>query len=131
MTVTHKAYAVKKPALIRRQLSLVRRSLIQDLGGLNNLSAQRIIILDGVISKLGVVRSMEEYIRSTAIMEGKELSPCLRKNYLAYRNSIDRSLVILGLDKQERESVLSIPELIDVVDREADEKEAKKKARKS
>ena len=131
MTVTHKAYAVKKPALIRRQLSLVRKALIQDLGGLDNLSAQRIIILDGVISKLGVVRSMEEHIRSTAIMEGKELSHCLRKNYLAYRNSIDRSLVMLGLDKQERESVLSIPELIDVVDREADEKEAKKKARKS
>lgn len=128
----HKGYSLIKPFQVARYLSATRRALIRDIGGTeDNLSAQQVILIDGCINILGIIRSMELYISKTEVMKGQNLAPCLRNSYLQYRNSLHRALNLLGLDKQESDTILSIEQLKDVVDREADEKEAKKKPRKS
>jgi len=120
---THRAYASLKPVIIQKQLTLMRNLLIEDLGGYDNLSAQKIIILDGIIAKMGVVRAIEAYIKETSIIAGKKLVPVLQFNYLAYRNSIDRSLSLLGLEKQKREEFLTADQLADKIMKDKESKE--------
>jgi len=44
-----------------RYLSGCRESLIDDLGGAESLSAQKLILIDHAISLLAVIRGIEEY----------------------------------------------------------------------
>jgi len=125
---THRAYAALKPVTIQRHLSLIRKALVKDLGGTeDSLSAQQIIIIDGIIARLGIVRSMEEYIKATSIMKGQELSPCLRTEYLAYRNSIDKALSRLGLKRSEIEEIKTIEQVIDAIDKEETQKKQERR----
>lgn len=89
---------------IARWLTEAREGLIADLGpGEGNLTSAQGIIIDRVISKLGVVRCIEEYIKENTVMKGDRLSPSLRESYLAYNNSIRLDLQALGLDKRTSE----------------------------
>lgn len=91
---------------ILKYLTAARENLIRDLGPTEqDLSAAQIIIIDRVITKLGVVRCIEEYIRETTVMDGDRLSPCLRENFLAYHNSIRLDLAALGIDKRQSETM--------------------------
>ena len=86
---------------VLKYLTAARAGLIQDLGPTEqDLTAAQIVLIDRVITKLGVVRCMEEHIREGAVMKGERLSPCLRESYLAYNNSIRLDLAALGLDKR-------------------------------
>jgi len=86
---------------ILKYLTGARENLIKDLGPTeNDLTAAQIILIDRVISKLGVVRCIEEFIRVHTVMKGENLSPSLGQNYLAYNNSIRLDLNILGVDKR-------------------------------
>ena len=86
---------------VLKYLTAAREGLIQDLGPTEqDLTAAQIVLIDRVITKLGVVRCMEEHIREGAVMKGERLSPCLRESYLAYNNSIRLDLAALGLDKR-------------------------------
>ena len=128
--IKHRAYSLVKPLYVRRRLSAIREALIRDIGGTeDNISAQKLIILDGVISRLGIVITMEQYIRQTGIIKGHSLAPCLRHDYQTYRNSIDRALGMLGLERFEKEENLSIAELEKVVDKEMREEREKEQAK--
>jgi hypothetical protein len=90
---------------IRRYLTNVRESLIRDLGPTEeDLSAAQIILIDRVVTKLGVIRCIEEYIRENTVMEGDRLAPSLRESYLHYNESIRRDLMALGIQRKESES---------------------------
>jgi len=87
---------------LRAYLTEVREGLIQDLGpNEDDLSTGQRVLIDRIISKLGVVRCIEEYIRDNSVMEGKRLSPSLRESYLAYNNSIRLDLQALGIDSKK------------------------------
>jgi len=89
---------------VLRYLTAARANLIQDLGPEEeNLTAAQIILIDRVVTKLGVIRCIEEYIREHTVMEGKRLSPSLRESYLSYNNSIRLDLAALGIDKKRAE----------------------------
>lgn len=93
----------KRRAYLRRYLSNVREGLIEDLGGSkgeDGLSTAKLVIVDRVISKLGVVRCIEEYHKRRPVIVKGELTPSLGKHYLAYTNSIRLDLALLGIERR-------------------------------
>ena len=102
---------------IANWLTEVREGLIEDLGPFeNDLSTAQRVLIDRIISKLGVVRCIEEYIRENAVMTGSRLSPSLRESYLAYNNSIRLDLQALGIDKRQAEKGRTEQDYLDSID---------------
>ncbi|GAH32114.1 unnamed protein product, partial [marine sediment metagenome] len=57
-------------------LTAARMNLIADLGPTEaDLTAAQIIIIDRIVSKLGVIRCIEEHIRENTVMMGHQLAP--------------------------------------------------------
>jgi len=100
----HAGYSLVKPPAVRKYLTLIRHELVEDLGGEDNISTQEKILIDSIVSMLGVTRSIEEYIRGESVMTGANIAPSLRQSYLAYKNSISRHLALLGLERREKDS---------------------------
>lgn len=90
----HRAYML-------RYLTNCRQGLIDDLGGDQSLSTAQAILIDRIISKLGVIRCLEEHSRETSVMVGQELAPALKSSYLAYSNSIRLDLLALGIGRND------------------------------
>lgn len=94
---------------IRRYLTSVREGLIQDLGPTEgDLTTAQIVLIDRVVTKLGVIRCIEEYIRENTVMTGDRLSTSLRESYLAYNNSIRLDLQALGIDSKKAGEILDL-----------------------
>jgi hypothetical protein len=111
---------------ILQYLTAARMQLIRDIGGSEeNLSAQQIIIIDRIISKLGILRCIEEHVRETSIMKGHELAPALRASYLAYSNSLRLDLQALGIDKRTADEALDLGSYIREREKEKTERKAK------
>jgi hypothetical protein len=95
-------------------LSEVREGLIEDIGPAeNDLSTAQKVLIDRVISKLGVVRCVEEFIRENSVIVGNDLAPSLKASYLAYNNSIRLDLQALGIEKRVAEKVLAPYEIVE------------------
>ena len=102
---------------VLRYLTAARENLIKDLGPEEeNLTAAQIILIDRIVTKLGVTRCIEEYIRQNTVMEGKDLAPSLKKSYLAYNNSIRLDLQALGIDKRQAEKGRTEKDYLDSID---------------
>ncbi len=94
-------------------LMAVRQGLIQDLGPTeNDLSTARIVLIDRITTKLGVIRCVEEHIRENSVMVGDDLAPSLKASYLAYNNSLRLDLTALGLEKKG-EAMLTPYEIVE------------------
>lgn len=78
-----------------------------------DLTAAQIILIDRVVTKLGVIRCIEEYIRENTVMTESRLSPSLRESYLAYNNSIRLDLQALGINKRNKEAILTPYEIME------------------
>lgn len=103
---------------VLKYLTAARENLIKDLGPTEeDLTAAQIILIDRIVTKLGVTRCIEEYIRQNTVMEGKDLAPSLRKSYLAYNNSIRLDLQALGIDKRQTES-MNLEQYVEMKDKE-------------
>ena len=56
---------------VLRYLTAARENLIRDLGPTEeDLTAAQIILIDRVVTKLGVIRCIEEHIRENSVMRG-------------------------------------------------------------
>jgi hypothetical protein len=124
----HGAYSInirddelKNHPRIRQYLEETRQGLIRDVSGSEeNLSEQQRILIDRIISKLSIMRLIEVYIekygafRQDRFKKDKvlELAPALGQNYLAFSNSVDRALKILGIEKKKAEDVMDLDEYI-------------------
>ena len=85
---------------IERHLTAIREGLIADLGPQEqDLTTAQAILIDRVVTKMGVVRCVEEYIRENTVFEGKRLAPVLRESYLKYSTSITNDLRALGIKR--------------------------------
>jgi hypothetical protein len=94
-------------------LMAVRQGLIQDLGPTeNDLSTAKIVLIDRVTTKLGVIRCVEEHIRENSVMAGDDLAPSLKASYLAYNNGLRLDLQALGLEKKG-EAMLTPYEIVE------------------
>ena len=96
-------------AYVRRFLTAVRLNLIRDLGPTEeDLTAAQIILIDRVVSKLGVIRCIEEHIRENSVMVGDTLAPSLRTSYLAFDNSLRLALQALGIKSKKAEGIMDL-----------------------
>ena len=87
---------------VLRYLTAARENLIKDLGPTEEgLTTAQIIIIDRIVSKLGVIRCIEEYIRENTVMVGQSLAPSLKASYLAYNNSLRLDLQALGINSKK------------------------------
>jgi len=117
-------------ANVERYLTTVRMGLILDLGPTEEgLTAAQIILIDRVVTKLGVVRCIEEHIRENTVMVGSRLAPSLRESYLAYNNSIRLDLSALGIDKRQGEDFDMMKYVADKYGDKAGSSESDSKAR--
>jgi len=107
---------------IRQYLLDCRAGLVDCVAGSEEtLTEQQRILIDRIISKLSICRLIEAYIEKYGIFRRDmlkksqvlELEPALGKSYLAYSNAIDRALIALGLDKRNKEAVLTPYEIIE------------------
>ena len=111
---------------VLRYLTAARENLIRDLGPTEeDLTTAQIIIIDRIVSKLGIIRCVEEYIRENSVMVGANLAPSLRASYLAYNNSVRLDLRELGIDKRMEDRVLTPLEIAEEFDRKKEAKEKK------
>jgi len=123
---------------VRKFLTYARKRLILDQGVQEGLiPIGNILLIDRVISKLGMIRCIEESCRKNGIFISGQLAPVLRESYIAYSNSMRRDLIALDRLKPERvkeKGYLDPLELAAAVDRgeyddeiaKADEKLAEK-----
>jgi len=94
---------------VLRYLTAARENLIRDLGPTEeDLTAAQIILIDRVVTKLGVIRCIEEHIRENTVMVGHRLAPSLSASYLAYNNSVRLDLQALGLNKKKADEALDL-----------------------
>lgn len=107
---------------IIRYLSGCRNALLTDLGGEENLSAQKIILIDRLVSLLGVIRGIEEFHSENILTPTGDLKPALGKNYLSFINSTRLLLTTLGIERHS-EPLLTATDLIAAADREQEREE--------
>ncbi len=89
---------------IRKYLENTREGLVRDFGPTEaDLSTGQIVLIDRVISKLGIVRLIEEHTRESGNIFNADggLVGSLKESYLAFNNSVRLSL--LALDKLDRQ----------------------------
>lgn len=87
---------------IEKYLTAAREGLICDLGSSEeDLSTAQIILIDRIISKLGITRCIEEHVGEDSVMKGNDLAPSLKASYLAYSNSIRLDLLALGIERSK------------------------------
>lgn len=102
---------------IARWLTEVREGLMEDLGPTEkDLSTGQRVLIDRIISKLGVLRCIEEHIRENSVMVGQDLAPSLKASYLAYNNSVRLDLQALGIEKKDVKDIPTPAELAASVD---------------
>jgi len=108
-------------------LTEVREGLIRDLGPLEeDLSMAQAVLIDRVISKLSILRCVEEHVREKGVFtKAGELDSVLSKSYLAWANSIRLDLQALGINKRAGEKFMSPLELAEQIDREQAEEDAR------
>jgi len=136
--VTHGGYSFlttgqlpERRVYILRYLSAAREGLIQDLGREEkNLSTAQIILIDRIISKLGIIRCIEEHVRENSIMDGDDLTPALRSSYISYNNSIRLTLQLLGLERKIEEKIITPLEFAEDFDKQKAEGKKKERERK-
>jgi hypothetical protein len=88
------------------------------------LTAAQIILIDRVVTKLGVIRCIEEHVRENSVMMGHDLAPALQKNYLAYNNSVRLDLQALGITTRQIGEPMDLGRYVEQQDRARAEKAA-------
>jgi hypothetical protein len=97
----------KRRTYLRGFLTSVREGLIKDLGPAEaDLTTAQRVTLDRAISKLCIIRVIEEFVKEEGVFRGGMLSPVLAKSYITYCESLERSLRALGIDKRVGDELL-------------------------
>jgi len=124
---------------IRRYLKEIERELIEDLGGTQNLTAAKEILIKSTLQAFGVILLAAAYserhsiFREDRMREGTlELQPVFSNQYLAFMNTIRQNLALLGLERQKADEILDLKRYLEIKAREKEEAEkmGKKRAHK-
>lgn len=90
-----------------RQLKNAIDGIVEDLGGMENLSNAQRLILDGIKGKLIVLFQIGKYVDKTPSLvdENGALLTCLSKSYVQYTESIRRDVEALyGIHRKQRKN---------------------------
>jgi hypothetical protein len=92
---------------LRTYITEVRRDMIRDLGPReSDLTAAARMVLDRAVSKLCIIRVIEEWVKEEGVFKGGELSPVLAKSYITYCESLRRDLLTLGISKRASDQLM-------------------------
>jgi len=119
--IKHGGYALlstgklpKHRKYVEKYLTAAREGLIRDLGPNEmDLTAAQVILIDRTVTKLGVIRCIEEHIRENSVMVGDILAPSLKDSYLAYNNSIRLDLQALGINSKKAEGIMDLGKYVE------------------
>ena len=105
---------------IRTYLSSIREGLIRDMGPREqDLTAAELALINHAISKLGVLRLIEEHIQKLGVFTAEGLlDPALGKFWLTASNSLRLDLTALGIHTKKGEEPLDLGRYVDLHDRE-------------
>ena len=108
---------LKEHPHLKQYLRDTRAGLVRDIAGTEDeLTEPQRCVIDRLLSRLAVCRLIEVYIERNGIFRRDrlqkdrvlELEPALGINYLAFSNSIDRALSILGVSRRKAEKVIDL-----------------------
>jgi hypothetical protein len=113
---------------IQRYLREIKADLIKDLGGPENLTAAKEVLVEATIQAYGVLLLATAYTARYSILDPVQArrgilsaQPILSHQFVAFMNTIRQNLMALGLDKRKGDDALTIQDVI----REFDERKAK------
>ncbi|MGB7296820.1 MAG: hypothetical protein WBC70_14640 [Candidatus Aminicenantales bacterium] len=112
---------------IGHYLTSIREGLIHDLAASEeDLSTAQRVLIDRVVTFVGVVRLIEEHAREHGLLDssGKLKSGIGTGHYLSFNRFIKEALALLGIERRELEPEMDLAEIV----REIDEKSALEKA---
>ncbi len=111
---------------IKKYLTNIREGMIKDIGPTEtDLTTAQVILIDRLISLLGVIRLIEEKAKEDGVFSGRNLAASLRTSYIAYNNTVRLTLEKLGIDKRMGDRVLTPLEIAEEFDRKKKSKELK------
>ena len=101
-------------------LTEVREGLIHDLAAKEeDLSTAQRVLIDRVITFLGVARLIEEHAREQGILDSRgRLSQGLTGHYLSFNRFIKETMALLGLEKRQVEPEVTFAEIVKRYDKE-------------
>jgi len=104
---------------IQKYLRDIERDLIADMGGPDNLTAGREVLVKSTVQAYGVLLLAGAYTQRYSILNPVqarrgviELQPVLGKQYIAFLNTVRQNLALLGIDRKRAEDALTIQEVI-------------------
>jgi len=104
---------------IKKYLTAIRESMIRDIGPTEkDLTTAQLILVDRLISLLGVIRLIEEKAKEDGVFSGKNLSPSLRQSYISYNNTVRLTLEKLGIDKRMGDQIMTPFQIAEAFDKE-------------
>lgn len=125
---THGAYKKRLPARLRREAAAYRLELVKDLGGEENISTAKLLLIDKAMNLWQVTRAIEDFINIQGAFKGKKLEPVLAENYVTYCNALRLCLREIGLNpSRPQDKQLAPLELAAAVDRGEYDAELKSK----
>lgn len=87
---------------IKKYLTAIREGLIRERGPTEaDLSVAQLILIDRLVSLLGIIRLIEEKAKEDGVFSGRNLTASLKTSYIAYNNTVRLTLEKLGIDKTE------------------------------
>lgn len=103
---------------LRKHIRDTKMALIDDQGGMENMSAAKEMLMNATIEAYGFILIAAAYCKDAGVIRPDlakeniiELQPVLGKQYLAFANTIRHNLLALGLDKKRTENVIKIEEI--------------------
>jgi hypothetical protein len=109
--IKHGGYALmtggpvpKERAYVGKYLTAVREGFCQDLGGEAQMSTSEVVMLDRLVTALGIVRLIEEYVKERGVIDKPQgfLNPALSKGYVSYCNQVRLATQMLEAAVKER-----------------------------
>jgi len=109
---------------IGHYLTEIREGLIYDLAkSEGDLSTAQKVLIDRIITFLGVIRLIEEHAKQHGVLDSKgQPTSGLTGHYLTFNRQVKEMLSLLGIDKRKTDEVFDLQEY-------AREKYGKKKAK--
>lgn len=102
---------------IKKYLTAIREGLIRDIGpGEKDLTTAQLILIDRLISFLGIIRLIEEKAKEEGVFKGSDLTPSLKQSYISYNNTVRLTLEKLGIDKRQSDETLDVQDYIKAFD---------------
>jgi len=113
---------------IGHYLTEVREGLIHDLAkSEEDLSTAQKVLIDRIITFLGVIRLVEEYAKEHCVLDSKgRPSQGLTGHYLTFNRQVKEMLSLLGINKKASDEILSPLQVAEEIDREEEEKKEKR-----